>query len=297
MLRRIGLTTSTPAAAATCWQQQRSIGVHLPKSEIVLDKFDINREMNEFRARTGRVPDHKMENYRKLYWRLDEVARRTERYIQNQGFFHLPILEFPVYKGCPPLMSAQQLRTHYGRHHRLYVDKLNELIKGTQYEGQNLDEIIKRSAEDNNNDVAIFNNAAQHYNHCFFWKCITPWGVNAPPDFQAAIEAQYGSWQAFQDEFEAKAMAHFGSGWIWLVYDGVAKKFDILAMANAGCPLTLNLKTPLLVLDAWEHAWYIDYENEKAKFVKAFLKVADYHWAERHWKKMTDQPYNEMKWQ
>jgi Fe-Mn family superoxide dismutase len=301
MLRRIALTNSGAVASATAvtapMAQQRCIGVHLPKSEIIVDKFDINREMNEFRARTGRVPDHKMENYRALYWRLDEVARRTERYIQNQGFFHLPILEFPVYKGCPPLMSAQQLRLHYGRHHRLYIDKLNTLLVGSKYENMHLDDIIRRSAPDNDNSAAIFNNAAQHYNHCFFWKSIAPWGVNCPPDFRAGIEEQYGSWEAFLEAFETKAMGHFGSGWIWLVYDGVAKKFDILALANAGTPITMNFKVPLLVLDAWEHAWYADYENDKAKYVKAFLKVADYHWAERHWKKATSQAYNEMKWQ
>lgn len=296
MLRRVTLTTSAvvTAAAGSASQQQRSIGVHLPKADIPLGKFDINREMNEFRWRTGRVPDHKMENYRKLYWRVDEVARRAERFIQNQGFFHLPPIDFPVYKGCMPLMSAQQLRVHYGRHHRAYIDKLNALIKNTSYEGKNLDEVIRESHREG--DVAVFNNAAQHFNHSFFWKCLSPWGVNTPPDLQAAVAAQYGSWETFLAEFEAKSMAHFGSGWIWFVYDTTAEKFNIVAMPNAGTPLTTHNLTPLMVLDAWEHAWYVDYENEKAKYVKNFFKVADWHWAERHWKRATNQPYNEMKW-
>jgi len=295
MLRRLSCSTVIGSSALAATAQVRCIGVHLPKADIIMDKFEINREMNEFRARMGRVPDHKMENYRKLYWRLDETARRAERFVQNQGFFHMPTLDFPIFKGCQPLMSAQQLRIHFGRHHRLYIEKLNNLIKGTQYDGMRLDDIIRRSANDE--DTAIFNNAAQHYNHCFFWKNITPWGVNIPPDFKAAIEAQYGSWEIFQEEFEKKSMAHFGSGWIWLVYDGHKKKFEILALKNAGCPLTMSNTTPLLVLDAWEHAWYVDYENEKAKYVKNFFKVADFHWAERHWKRATNQQYHDMKWQ
>lgn len=298
MFRRVNTSavTAAPIMAAVA-DQTRSIGVHLPKADIVMDKFDINREMNEFRARMGRVPDHKMENYRKMYWRLDETARRTERYIQNQGFFHLPALDFPVYRGCPPLMSAQQLRIHYGRHHRLYIEKLNALIKGTQYDGMRLDEIVRRSADNADNDVAVFNNAAQHFNHSFFWKNITPWGVNTPPDLRAALESQWGSWEAFVEEFETKSMNFFGSGWIWLVYDANKKSFEIMALKNAGCPLTMTNVTPLLVLDAWEHSWYVDYENEKAKYVKGFFKVADLHWAERHWKRASGQNYNDMKWQ
>uniref|UniRef100_A0A6U4VHH8 superoxide dismutase n=1 Tax=Neobodo designis TaxID=312471 RepID=A0A6U4VHH8_NEODS len=294
MLRRAALTTS--AAAVAPLAQQRSIGMHLPKRDVVVGKFDINAEYDTFRERTGKTPDHDMAQYRKLYWRADETVRRAERYIQAQGFFHLPILDFPAYKGCPPLMSGQQLRIHYGRHHRLYVEKLNALLPGTKYEGMNLDDIIRLSAPNNNDDVAVFNNAAQHYNHSFFWKNITPWGCNIPPDFLCAIEEQYGTWEAFVEEFEAKAMGFFGSGWIWLIYDGLAKKFDIVALKNAGCPLTENSQTPLMTLDAWEHAWYVDFENEKAKYVKGYFKVADWHWAERHWKRATGQEYNQMIW-
>ena len=273
----------------------RSISVHLPKADIILGTFQMDSQFNEFRNRSGRAPDHYFEKYRKLYWRVDEVARRSEKFIQDQGYFFLPTLDFATYKGCLPLFSAEQLRLHYGRHHRAYVDNLNKLVKGSPFDGQPLDVIIRGSFQDPEHK-AIYNNAAQHYNHCFFWKSIHPWGSNIPPDLQVAIEAQYQTLDKFKSAFKQASMNFFGSGWIWFVYDSQKQVFDIRAVENAGCALNMPGVTGLLVLDAWEHAWYQDYENEKAKYVDRYFDAVDWHWAERHWKRATGQEYDEMKW-
>ncbi|KAH9578797.1 Manganese/iron superoxide dismutase [Trypanosoma melophagium] len=268
--------------------------MHTPKSDIVMGRFDFMDQYNEFRNRSGRAPDYYVEKYRDTYWRVDEYIRRAENYIRNQGFFFLPTLEFPWYKGCLPLFSSYQIRLHYGRHHRSYVEKLNQLIEGTPLYGSNLDEIIVRT----NGDamlVGVYNNAAQHYNHCFFWKCIQPYGSNIPPDLKAAVEEQYGSVEAFQKLFTGAGLSLFGSGWVYWVYDKRAEKFDILSLQNAGCPLTNPDLVPLLCVDVWEHTYYVDYENNRAQFLSKYFDVVDWHWAERNWKRGTGQDYYEMK--
>lgn len=290
MLRQASSSCARATAAAALVSQTRSYFIHHHKHDMNLGKFDINRETDEQRDKSTRWRDHNMAKYRAMYWRLDEMARRQERWVQSQGYFYLPIMDFPVYKGCQPLFSQEQLRIHYGRHHRAYVDKLNALIKGSKYEGLPLDTLIRRA--DAEGDTAIFNNAAQHYNHAFFWKSIEPYGVNFPPDLAAALSEQYGSVEDFKTEWTNASMGHFGSGWIWLCYDVSRKQFKILALKNAGTPLTMDGVVPLLTMDAWEHAWYVDYENDKAKYVANFLKCADYHWAERNWKRATDQEHH-----
>mmetsp|Transcript_7838 Transcript_7838/g.8806 ORF Transcript_7838/g.8806 Transcript_7838/m.8806 type:complete len:301 (+) Transcript_7838:83-985(+) len=275
-------------------QARSSMPNHTPKADIPLGRFNYVDQYNEFRHRSGRVPDYDAQKYRDTYWRADEYSRRAEAFIQNQGFFYLPTLEFPWYKGCMPLFSSYQIRVHYSRHHRAYVDKLNKLIEGTPFYGLNLDEIIVKSAGDAAN-VAIFNNAAQHYNHCFFWKCIQPFGSNIAPDLAAALEQQYGSVDAFKKRFIDAGLSLFGSGWVYLVFDVKAKKFDILSYSNAGCPLASNETIPLLCADVWEHTYYIDYENDRSAYLNKYFDVVDWHWAERHWKRATSQPYEEMK--
>lgn len=163
-----------------------------------------------------------------------------------------------------PHLSAETLEFHYGKHHQTYVTNLNNLIKGTDFESASLEEIVKKSS------AGIYNNSAQIWNHTFFWSCMKPNGGGAPGGALAtAIDAKWGSFDAFKAAFQASAVGNFGSGWTWLVKkaDG---SVDIINMGAAGTPLTTG-DTPLLTIDVWEHAYYIDYRNARAKFVEVFL--------------------------
>ena len=168
-----------------------------------------------------------------------------------------------------PHISAETLEFHYGKHHAGYVTNLNNLIKGTEFENMSLEEIVKKSSG------GIFNNSAQVWNHTFFWNCMSPNGGGAPTGKVAdAINAKWGSFDKFKEEFSKVSIGTFGSGWGWLV-----KKADgSLALAStigAGCPLTSG-DTPLLTCDVWEHAYYIDYRNARPKFVEAFWNLVNW---------------------
>ena len=296
MLRRFGNANAFSAAlAATTTTASRSSGVlvHKPKKDINLGGFNYEREMQEFRDSSTRPEVNVVSDYRKAYWRADEYMRRADEHMKSQGFFYLPIVDFAFYKGCLPLMSAYQFRVHYHRHHRAYVDKLNAMVEGTKYAGLHLDELIQVTKDDPAQQ-GLFNNAAQHYNHMFFWKSLEPHGTNMPPDLKAAVEAQYGSVEKLQAAFTDAALKLFGSGWVYWVYDLKAQQFDLVSYTNAGCPLTdINL-VPLLTCDVWEHAYYIDYQNDRSKYVSKFFDVADYHWAERNWKRGRGEKYEPM---
>jgi superoxide dismutase, Fe-Mn family len=163
-----------------------------------------------------------------------------------------------------PHISEETLDFHYGKHHQTYVTNLNNLIKGTEFENADLESIIKKSA------AGIYNNSAQIWNHTFFWSSMKPNGGGAPTGKLAdAINAKWGSFDAFKAAFQASAVGNFGSGWTWLVKkaDG---SVDIVNMGAAGTPLTTGDKA-LLTIDVWEHAYYIDYRNARAKFVEVFL--------------------------
>jgi superoxide dismutase, Fe-Mn family len=163
-----------------------------------------------------------------------------------------------------PHISEETLEFHYGKHHQTYVTNLNNLIKGTEFENASLEEIIKKSA------AGIYNNSAQIWNHTFFWSSMKPNGGGAPTGALAdAINAKWGSFDEFKKAFQASAVGNFGSGWTWLVKkaDG---SVDIVNMGAAGTPLTTGDKA-LLTIDVWEHAYYIDYRNARAKFVEVFL--------------------------
>ncbi|CCW67733.1 unnamed protein product [Phytomonas sp. Hart1] len=280
-------------AAALQAQTRTGLVMYTPKADVILDKFDFMKAYNNFRDRSGRVPDQYIDKYRATYWRVDEYIRRSEDYIQSQGFFFLPTLDFPWYKGCLPLFSSYQIRLHYGRHHRDCVEKLNQLIEGTSLYGLTLDELIKKSHADSRL-VGVYNNAAQHFNNSFFWKCIQPLGSNIPTDLLQALCAQYESLEAFEAKFITAGMNLFGSGWVYWVYDKKAEAFDILSLSNAGCPLVDFDLIPLLCVNVWEHSYYVDYENDRAKYLSRFFDVVDWHWAERHWKRATNQKYYEM---
>jgi superoxide dismutase, Fe-Mn family len=163
-----------------------------------------------------------------------------------------------------PAMSRETLEFHYGKHHRAYVKELNNLIKGTEFENAELEEIIRDASG------PLFNNAAQAWNHTFFWNCMAPQGGGKPTGALAeAISRKWGSYAEFKEAFSKSAVSNFGSGWTWLVSksDGI----DIVNTADADNPLKRG-DEPLLTLDVWEHAYYIDYRNERPKFVEVFLK-------------------------
>ena len=176
----------------------------------------------------------------------------------------LPPLPFAP-DSLAPYMSRETLDFHHGKHHQTYVTNLNNLVKGTEFEALGLEDIVKRSSG------GIFNNAAQIWNHTFFWNCLRPGGGGDPHGaLAAAVQAKWGSVDAFREAFTKSALGNFGSGWTWLVKkaDG---SLDIVITSNAGTPLTTSDRA-LLTIDVWEHAYYIDHRNARAKFVEAFLK-------------------------
>jgi Fe-Mn family superoxide dismutase len=177
----------------------------------------------------------------------------------------LPPLPYPI-DSLAPHYSQETLEFHHGKHHNAYVVNLNNLQKGTEYEALTLEEIIKKAP----NPGPIYNNAAQIWNHTFFWSCMKPQGGGEPSGKLAdAINAKWGSYAAFKEAFVKSAVGNFGSGWTWLVKkaDG---SVDIVNTGAAGTPLTSADKA-LLTVDVWEHAYYIDYRNLRPKFVETFL--------------------------
>jgi len=183
--------------------------------------------------------------------------------------FTLPLLPYDQ-AALEPYMSAKTLSFHYGKHHQAYVDNLNKLIAGTDLEKESLENIIINTAGQADK-IAIFNNAAQHYNHSFFWQCLRSVAQKIEPSEKliAALGAAFGSLDNFYEEFKTAALGQFGSGWVWLVKDGESLK--IMKTANADTPIAHDLK-PLFVLDVWEHAYYLDYQNRRADFAAAVLK-------------------------
>jgi len=163
-----------------------------------------------------------------------------------------------------PYISKETFEYHYGKHHQAYVTNLNNLIKDTEYAALSLEDIVRKASG------GIFNNAAQVWNHTFFWNSMKPQGGGAPTGaLAAALEKKWGSFDAFKEAFTKSAVGNFGSGWTWLVKkaDG---SLDIVNTSNAATPFT-TADTPLLTIDVWEHAYYIDYRNARPKFVETFL--------------------------
>ncbi|MGQ0655795.1 MAG: superoxide dismutase [Betaproteobacteria bacterium] len=186
-----------------------------------------------------------------------------------------------------PVISAATLKLHHGAHHRSYVDKLNGLIKGTEFEHAPLEEIVRRSGWSKHWDArsrAIFNNAAQAWNHAFYWRCLRPpqrgSGIAAHTAGPLAerVKAAFGGVQAFVDAFKAAATGLFGSGWVWLVDDA---GIEIEVTPNADTPIAHG-RRPLLVLDVWEHAYYLDYQAKRAAYVDATVELLDWRFAERN---------------
>ena len=171
------------------------------------------------------------------------------------------------YNALEPHISAETLTYHYDRHHRAYVDKLNKLIDGTSYAGLPLEDIVTKARD--GAAIDILNNALQAWNHAFLWESMSPNGGSIPEGrIKELVEESFGSLDAFRRQFRDAALSHFGSGWVWLVLDGA--KLRILTTVNADSPIGTRM-VPLLTLDVWEHAYYIDYRNERERYVDAFL--------------------------
>lgn len=192
--------------------------------------------------------------------------------------FQLPELPYKL-DGLEPYISEKTLSYHYGKHHKTYIDNLNGLLEGEgaeKYKGRSVEEIVADS------DGKIFNNAAQAYNHTFYWYCMKPvpeGGANEPSDtLRAVLEDSFGSVEEFKTKFTEVAKTHFGSGWAWLLkkQDG---SIEIAGMHDADTPL-MNGDTPLLALDVWEHAYYLDYQNSRPDYIEAFWKVVNWEFVE-----------------
>lgn len=183
--------------------------------------------------------------------------------------FKLPDLPF-AYDALAPVMSAETFEFHHDKHHAAYVNKGNELLAGSGLEGKSLEGIIVAAHKDGK--AGLFNNAAQHWNHSFFWNCLKPGGggTSLPGALQKRIDSDLGGYEAFKTKFIDACMTQFGSGWGWLAMDNQTGKLEITKTGNAGVPFTEG-KTPLLTCDVWEHAYYIDYRNGRQKYAEAFV--------------------------
>ena len=177
----------------------------------------------------------------------------------------LPALPYAM-DALAPHISAETLEFHYGKHHQTYVTKLNGLIPGTEFENMSLEDIVGKSSG------GVFNNAAQVWNHTFYWNCLSPNGGGAPNDkLASALQGSFGSVDAFKEQFTNSAVNNFGSGWTWLVQNSDGK-LALENTSNAATPLT-GASTPLLTCDVWEHAYYIDYRNARPKYLDAFWNL------------------------
>ncbi len=189
--------------------------------------------------------------------------------------FELPPLPYAK-DALAPHISEETLEYHYGKHHQTYVTNLNNLVPGTEFEGKSLEEIVKASSG------GIFNNAAQVWNHTFYWNSLSPNGGGEPTgELANAINRTFGSFEEFKEAFTKCAVTTFGSGWAWLVKNPNGT-LELVSTSNAGCPLTEG-QTPLLTCDVWEHAYYIDYRNARPKYLEAFWNLVNWDFAAKNY--------------
>ena len=187
----------------------------------------------------------------------------------------LPELPFDK-KALNPIITEETFDYHYGKHHAAYVNNLSGLVKDTALVDASVEDIILKGFAENN--AALFNNAAQHWNHSFFWNCLSPNGGKAPDgEIGALITRDFGSFEQFKTQFSTTSIKLFGCGWAWLAQDEKGK-LEIIPMKEAHTPLTAN-KKPILTLDVWEHAYYIDYRNARPKFVEGFWEIVNWDFA------------------
>lgn len=182
-------------------------------------------------------------------------------------FFELAALPYPI-TALEPYMSEQTLSLHHGKHHKTYIDNLNNLIKDTKFSAMSLDEIVVETAGKPEYS-GIFNNAAQSWNHAFFWNVMKPQGGGKPEgEILAKIEKDFGSYEKFREEFKNAALTQFGSGWAWLVEKD--NKLSVMKTSNADTPIAHGAK-PIIGIDVWEHSYYVDYQNMRGNYVDAYL--------------------------
>ncbi|HZE44418.1 MAG TPA: superoxide dismutase [Steroidobacteraceae bacterium] len=190
----------------------------------------------------------------------------------------IPLPPLPFDQGAlAPVISANTLNFHYGKHHKTYVDTLNKLIVGTEFADMPLESIVKATARKSEH-TAIFNNAAQAWNHAFYWKSLRPRGGGEPPaELKRLMETSFGGVDQCKKELSKAAVAQFGSGWAWLVQEG--EQLKIVKTPDAMTPLT-DVAKPLLTIDVWEHAYYLDYQNRRIDYVNALIdKLANWDFA------------------
>ncbi len=181
----------------------------------------------------------------------------------------LPELPYAL-DALEPHISKETLEFHYGKHHNAYVTNLNNLITGTEFEDMSLEDIIKKASTG-----GIFNNAAQVWNHSFYWNCLSPNGGDKPVGVVIEeIEKSFGSFAEFKEQFTKSAVTNFGSGWTWLVQNS-GDSLEIVNTSNAGNPMTKG-KTPILTCDVWEHAYYVDYRNARQQYIVAFWNLVNW---------------------
>lgn len=181
----------------------------------------------------------------------------------------LPELPYAL-DALEPHISKETLEFHYGKHHNAYVTNLNNLVTGTEFEDMSLEDIIKKASTG-----GIFNNAAQVWNHSFYWNCLSPNGGDKPVGVVIEeIEKSFGSFAEFKEQFTKSAVTNFGSGWTWLVQNG-GGSLEIINTSNAGNPMTKG-KTPILTCDVWEHAYYVDYRNARQQYIVAFWNLVNW---------------------
>jgi Fe-Mn family superoxide dismutase len=186
----------------------------------------------------------------------------------------LPQLPYAL-DALAPHISKETLEYHYGKHHQTYVTNLNNLIKGTEFENASLEEITKKSSG------GVFNNAAQVWNHSFYWNCLSPQGGGEPTGaLKQAIDKKFGSFEEFKKQFTATCVGTFGSGWGWLVKTP-AGELELVSTSNAATPLTTANKA-LLTCDVWEHAYYIDYRNSRPNYMAAFWNLVNWEFASKN---------------
>ena len=174
-----------------------------------------------------------------------------------------------------PRISEETIDYHYGKHHQAYVTNLNKMIEGTAHADQSLEEIIRSS------EGGVFNNAAQIWNHTFYWNSLTPNSSAPTGDLASAIDSTFGSFDEFKTKFTASAAGNFGSGWTWLVKNA-SGALEIVNTGNAGTPITDAGITPLLTVDVWEHAYYVDYRNARPEYLKNFWELANWEFAAKN---------------
>lgn len=209
---------------------------------------------------------HKSETAKKPETTTGKTSARARQ--RSPVIHELPNLGYSA-DALVPFLTAETLDLHHGKHHRGYVDKLNRLIVGTELGRLSLSELVRRS------EGGVFNNAAQHFNHSFYWRCVAPAPRSRPRGALAtALISSFGSLENLEESFAKAAVSVFGSGWCWIVRT-LSGSMELRQTSNAGCPLTVG-EVPLLVCDVWEHAYYVDYRNARADYVRAFWQQVNW---------------------